>query len=170
MHAVKEDLIIIDCSSMVKYRIIILEFFSGGKKSWKAQHSHNCKQPDDTTQGVKYFPVRTSARNPGADKDSALLCPIASFMQSSMPDHYMLISFKSDDTDYIESSSCCRLELEWERGRVFDSDVASVFQRVVADSKILRITHVSNKEERRQRPTGLTSSNCFLMCMGTPYL
>lgn len=48
----------------------------------------------------------------------------------------------------------CRLDLEWQRGRVFDSDVAAVFQRVVADAKVLRIAHVSSKEERRQRPSG----------------
>jgi len=44
--------------------------------------------------------------------------------------------------------------MEWERGRVFDSDVANVFQRIVADAGAAKVVSVTNKEEKRQRPSG----------------
>ena len=37
---------------------------------------------------------------------------------------------------------------------MFDSDVASVFQRIVADSGSLKVTAVASSEERRHRPHG----------------
>ena len=47
-----------------------------------------------------------------------------------------------------------RIDVEWSRGRLFDRDVAQLFQRIVTDAHILRCTEVSVKEERRQRPNG----------------
>ncbi len=35
-----------------------------------------------------------------------------------------------------------RLELEWGRGRIFDMDIAQMFQRVVADAKHLKVVHL----------------------------
>ena len=49
---------------------------------------------------------------------------------------------------------CCRIDLEWQRGQLFDSDVAGVFQRIVADSGSAKVVSVVNKEERRHRPHG----------------
>ena len=36
--------------------------------------------------------------------------------------------------------SLCRLELEWGRGRIFDMDIAQMFQRLVADAKHLKVS------------------------------
>ncbi|GAB4821904.1 hypothetical protein N2152v2_008950 [Parachlorella kessleri] len=50
-----------------------------------------------------------------------------------------------------------RPALEWGRGRVFDAEVGAVFQRLVHEARQLRVTEVSEKEERRQRPPGLNT-------------
>ncbi|KAK9856828.1 hypothetical protein WJX84_005321, partial [Apatococcus fuscideae] len=50
-----------------------------------------------------------------------------------------------------------RLELEWGRGRIFDMEIAQMFQRLVADAKSLKVTSVSEKEDRCSRPHGLNT-------------
>lgn len=40
---------------------------------------------------------------------------------------------------YVKWHLLCRLELEWARDRVFDMDIAQMFQRLVADAKHLRV-------------------------------
>jgi DNA topoisomerase-3 len=50
-----------------------------------------------------------------------------------------------------------RLDPEWDRGRVFDQDVATVFQSMVKDARNLRVTSVSVKEDRKPRPSGLNT-------------
>lgn len=48
----------------------------------------------------------------------------------------------------------CSIDVEWRRGRVFDADIACVFQRIVTDSGSLKVTAVASSEERRHRPHG----------------
>jgi DNA topoisomerase III len=50
-----------------------------------------------------------------------------------------------------------RLSLDWARGKVFDPEVAVCLQRLVAEGGPLKVTQVSEKEERRQRPHGLNT-------------
>ncbi|KIY99766.1 topoisomerase (DNA) III beta, partial [Monoraphidium neglectum] len=54
-----------------------------------------------------------------------------------------------------------RLALEWERGRVFDQDVAGMFLANVKDARALKVgrlvVSVTSKEERRPRPHGLNT-------------
>ncbi|KAI8468313.1 MAG: DNA topoisomerase [Monoraphidium minutum] len=50
-----------------------------------------------------------------------------------------------------------RLHLEWERGRVFDEDVAGLMAAHVKDARALKVVSVSSKEERRPRPCGLNT-------------
>ena len=47
-----------------------------------------------------------------------------------------------------------RVDVEWARGRLFDRDVAQLFQQIVTEARALRCVDVSVKEERRQRPNG----------------
>ena len=47
-----------------------------------------------------------------------------------------------------------RIDLEWARGRIFDQDVAQLFQLLVKEARTMRCTAVAAKEERRQRPYG----------------
>ncbi|KAF6259333.1 DNA topoisomerase [Scenedesmus sp. NREL 46B-D3] len=49
------------------------------------------------------------------------------------------------------------LNLEWERGRVFDQDVGQVFAAGVRDAGSLRVQSMGAKEERRPRPPGLNT-------------
>eukprot|EP00899_Mesostigma_viride_P006662 jgi/Mesvir1/15998/Mv08302-RA.2 len=49
------------------------------------------------------------------------------------------------------------VELEWERGRIFDKDIAMVFQKLVAEAGSLHVVEWSEKEERKQRPHGLNT-------------
>lgn len=50
-----------------------------------------------------------------------------------------------------------RLELDWERGRVFDQDVGGLFLSIVKDCKTIRVVSVSSKEDRKGRPHGLNT-------------
>ena len=56
-----------------------------------------------------------------------------------------------------------RIDVEWSRGRLFDRDVALLFQRIVTEARALRCVEFSAKEERRQRPNGraLPPADCF---------
>jgi hypothetical protein len=49
------------------------------------------------------------------------------------------------------------LNLEWERGRVFDQDVGQVFAAAVKDAGSLRVTSITTKEDRKPRPPGLNT-------------
>lgn len=51
------------------------------------------------------------------------------------------------------------LRLEWERNKLFDQHVASMFQKLVAEDGILEVTDVSAKEEFKSRPSGLNTVN-----------
>eukprot|EP00798_Chlamydomonas_sp_ICE-L_P024301 gene24302-9904_t len=50
-----------------------------------------------------------------------------------------------------------RLDLEWERGRIFDQDVAGMYCQIVKDAKKMIVTDVSVKDEKKQRPSGLNT-------------
>jgi hypothetical protein len=49
------------------------------------------------------------------------------------------------------------LNLEWERGRVFDQDVGQVFAAAVKDAGSLRVQSITTKEDRKPRPHGLNT-------------
>lgn len=51
------------------------------------------------------------------------------------------------------------LQLDWDRNKVFDFDVAVMFQKLVIDDGTLKITNVSKKEETKTRPCGLNTVN-----------
>ncbi|KAG0480933.1 hypothetical protein HPP92_011791 [Vanilla planifolia] len=51
------------------------------------------------------------------------------------------------------------LRLEWDRNKVFDYDVAGMFQKLVLDANILEVIGVSTKEESKSRPCGLNTVN-----------
>lgn len=50
-----------------------------------------------------------------------------------------------------------RLDLDWERGRVFDQDVGAMFAALVREAKRLRVVSVTEKEDRKARPHGLNT-------------
>eukprot|EP00249_Psilotum_nudum_P012211 c23652_g1_i1 orf=91-2673(+) len=52
-----------------------------------------------------------------------------------------------------------RLQLVWQRGRVFDHGVATMFHKLVVDMKSLKVIDISRKEERKVRPMGLNTVN-----------
>lgn len=49
------------------------------------------------------------------------------------------------------------MALEWERARVFDKEVAVVFQKMVKSSKLATVIGVSKKEKAKQRPLALNT-------------
>ncbi|CAK7348924.1 unnamed protein product [Dovyalis caffra] len=51
------------------------------------------------------------------------------------------------------------LQLEWERQRLFDFDVALMFQKLVLQDRILEVTEISEKHESKGRPPGLNTVN-----------
>ncbi|XP_050236391.1 DNA topoisomerase 3-beta isoform X2 [Mercurialis annua] len=51
------------------------------------------------------------------------------------------------------------LQLEWERRRLFDFDVALMFQKQVVQDGKLVVTDVSHKQETKGRPSGLNTVN-----------
>eukprot|EP00884_Botryococcus_braunii_P010708 jgi/Botrbrau1/19639/Bobra.0003s0009.1 len=74
--------------------------------------------------------------------------------------HLSINSFQPEDYWTLRplvSKSGDELELEWERGRVFDSAVAEVFRSLVAETGWVRVARLEEKEERRSRPPGLNT-------------
>ncbi|CAK9157606.1 unnamed protein product [Ilex paraguariensis] len=51
------------------------------------------------------------------------------------------------------------LKLEWERNRLFDSDVAEMFQRIVMEDGLVEVVSVSEKQECKSCPSGLNTVN-----------
>ncbi|OVA12979.1 DNA topoisomerase [Macleaya cordata] len=51
------------------------------------------------------------------------------------------------------------LQLEWDRNKLFDFDVALMFQKLVVEDGTLEVTHISTKEESKSRPSGLNTVN-----------
>lgn len=51
------------------------------------------------------------------------------------------------------------LQLEWERQKLFDLNVATMYQKLVIDNGILEVIDISEKQETRGRPSGLNTVN-----------
>ncbi|KAL6185655.1 hypothetical protein ACLB2K_041785 [Fragaria x ananassa] len=51
------------------------------------------------------------------------------------------------------------LQLDWERNKLFDVDVAVMFQKLVMDDGIAEVTEISEKQESKGRPSGLNTVN-----------
>uniref|UniRef100_A0A7N0TSD1 DNA topoisomerase n=1 Tax=Kalanchoe fedtschenkoi TaxID=63787 RepID=A0A7N0TSD1_KALFE len=51
------------------------------------------------------------------------------------------------------------LQLDWERGKLFDSEVAAMFQKLVMDDGFVKVTDMSEKQESKTRPSGLNTVN-----------
>ncbi|KDO52839.1 hypothetical protein CISIN_1g0452171mg, partial [Citrus sinensis] len=51
------------------------------------------------------------------------------------------------------------LKLEWERQKLFDFDVATMFQKLVMQDRILEVIDISEKQESKVRPCGLNTVN-----------
>lgn len=51
------------------------------------------------------------------------------------------------------------LKLEWNRNRLFDHDVAEMFQKLVAEDAVVKVTGTSEKQESKGRPSGLNTVN-----------
>ncbi|KAF8388494.1 hypothetical protein HHK36_027166 [Tetracentron sinense] len=51
------------------------------------------------------------------------------------------------------------LQLEWDRNKLFDFDVAVMFQKLVVEDGTLEVTNISAKEECKGRPSGLNTVN-----------
>ncbi|KAL5075977.1 hypothetical protein RYX36_014961 [Vicia faba] len=49
--------------------------------------------------------------------------------------------------------------LEWQRSKLFDINVAMMFQKLVAEDGILEVTDISEKQETKGRPVGLNTVN-----------
>lgn len=47
--------------------------------------------------------------------------------------------------------------LSWSRERAFDEDVARFFHRLISDAGHAKVETVNDKEERKQKPTGLNT-------------
>ncbi|KAL6009572.1 DNA topoisomerase 3-beta-1 [Asimina triloba] len=62
------------------------------------------------------------------------------------------------------------LKLEWDREKVFDLDVTSMFQKLVAEAGVLLVTKISAKEEHKSRPSGLNTVNMLKVCLITCHL
>ncbi|XXG46925.1 hypothetical protein AAC387_Pa02g1653 [Persea americana] len=51
------------------------------------------------------------------------------------------------------------LKLDWDREKLFDSDVTVMFQKLVTEDGVLKVTDISTKEECKSRPPGLNTVN-----------
>lgn len=68
-----------------------------------------------------------------------------------------MLTLPSAFTAAAAAQSCAGLNLEWQRGRVFDQDVGALYANVVKSAGSLRIASVSSKDEVRSRPSGLNT-------------
>ncbi|GMP78216.1 hypothetical protein CsSME_00034244 [Camellia sinensis var. sinensis] len=51
------------------------------------------------------------------------------------------------------------LKLDWERNKLFDSDVAEMFQKLIMEDGLVEVTSISEKQECKARPSGLNTVN-----------
>ncbi|XP_058181028.1 DNA topoisomerase 3-beta isoform X3 [Rhododendron vialii] len=51
------------------------------------------------------------------------------------------------------------LKLEWERNKLFDSNVAEMFQKLIMEDGVVEVTGISEKQESKTRPSGLNTVN-----------
>ncbi|ESW35784.1 hypothetical protein PHAVU_001G264300 [Phaseolus vulgaris] len=51
------------------------------------------------------------------------------------------------------------IQLEWQRGKLFDINVAMMFQKLVSEDGLLEVTEISEKQETKSRPVGLNTVN-----------
>ncbi|XP_057429200.1 DNA topoisomerase 3-beta isoform X2 [Lotus japonicus] len=51
------------------------------------------------------------------------------------------------------------IQLEWQRSKLFDINVATMFQKLVAEDGLLEVTEISEKQETKSRPVGLNTVN-----------
>ncbi|KAK7280853.1 hypothetical protein RIF29_08385 [Crotalaria pallida] len=51
------------------------------------------------------------------------------------------------------------IQLEWQRGKLFDINVAMMFQKLVSKDGVLKVTEISEKQETKARPVGLNTVN-----------
>lgn len=72
-------------------------------------------------------------------------------IQSFKPETYWVLK------PQVRHSSGQVLTLEWERVRLFDKDVATMFQKVVKSSKSATVIGVVKKEKAKQRPLALNT-------------
>lgn len=76
--------------------------------------------------------------------------------------HLEITTFKPEPFWIVRphiNKSGYQLQLLWDRSKVFDQDVCKVFQKLVIDSGSAKVVDVSQKEERKSRPSGLNTVN-----------
>ncbi|KAF3961444.1 hypothetical protein CMV_013934 [Castanea mollissima] len=61
------------------------------------------------------------------------------------------------------------LQLEWERDKLFDLDVATMFQKLIMEDGILEVTEISEKQESKSRPAGLNTVNLLKVLYPSHY-
>ncbi|KAJ0463670.1 putative DNA topoisomerase [Helianthus annuus] len=61
------------------------------------------------------------------------------------------------------------LKLEWDRNRLFDHDVAEMFQKLITEDGVVKVTGISEKQDSKGRPSGLNTVNLLKVRNGTPY-
>ncbi|KXZ51646.1 hypothetical protein GPECTOR_11g100 [Gonium pectorale] len=74
--------------------------------------------------------------------------------------HQTIVSFQPEPFWSVRpraSKAGVPLELEWDKGRVFDQDVGAMYAGLVREAKRLRVVDVSEKEDRKPRPHGLNT-------------
>ncbi|PPS16584.1 hypothetical protein GOBAR_AA03996 [Gossypium barbadense] len=64
-----------------------------------------------------------------------------------------------DARQEIDLKNGYELQLEWKRQKLFDIDVAMMFQKLVTEDGILEVIVVSEKQETKGRPSGLNTVN-----------
>ncbi|XP_067144334.1 DNA topoisomerase 3-beta-1 isoform X1 [Centruroides vittatus] len=72
-------------------------------------------------------------------------------IQSFKPETYWILQVQ------ILTPSADPLMLDWDRVRIFDNEVATLFLQLVKDRKEANVTNVSQKEKVRQRPLALNT-------------
>ncbi|GIL45930.1 hypothetical protein Vafri_3041 [Volvox africanus] len=74
--------------------------------------------------------------------------------------HQAIVSFQPEPFWSVRprvSKAGSPLDLEWDKGRVFDQDVGALYASLVREAKRLRVVDVVEKEDRKQRPHGLNT-------------
>ncbi|KAL5713704.1 DNA topoisomerase [Ranunculus cassubicifolius] len=51
------------------------------------------------------------------------------------------------------------LQLDWDRNKLFDVKVTTMFHKLVVEDGVLRVVDISVKEESKKRPAGLNTVN-----------
>lgn len=152
--------------SAVTERDIRLAMLSLGAPNENESRAVECRQELDLKVGVAFTRFQTRFfQGRYGDLDSSVISygpcqtPTLGFVVDRLDEinSFQPESFWSVSVAVDPGAGGSTLQLEWQRGRLFDQQAAEVFHRLVSEDKLLICTAVKERETRLTRPAPLNT-------------